>query len=225
MSRIGDLPTVYVLALLCGAVALHIARSRQRLALLSLYCRVILGLVFFTAGWSKLSFDAGLHAPSIIGPVQLITLLEPHGLGLFARFVAFCQAGVGLLLLSERCALLASIMLLPMLLCIEVVTISLKWSHTPWVVAVFLLMNVFLLGLHWQRLKFILLEPDPEMPRMRAYAKMDRIDGVWLAAACLILAGLISEALTRTRSSLTLMGLLGISIAGLSRRVQRLRAQ
>jgi len=111
--------------------------------------QIFLGLVMFTAGSGKL-FDA--HAfPGLIGPVWLVEKLEPHGLALFGKFIAYSQIVIGYLLFNRHSAALGAVMLVPMLLNILVVTIALEWRGTPYVVAVFLAMNAWLLWTERER--------------------------------------------------------------------------
>ncbi|WP_146896076.1 hypothetical protein [Adhaeribacter aerolatus] len=104
---------------------------------------IFLGFIFFSSGLAKLYFEHKF--PGIIGPVWLEARLEEYNLGLFARFVAYAQVIIGFLLLTLRYRTLGAIGLLPMLLNILVITISLHWQGTPYVIAVFLLLNLLLL--------------------------------------------------------------------------------
>lgn len=104
---------------------------------------VLLGLVFFSSGMAKLY--AGHRFPGFIGPVWLEDALAEHGLGLLGRFIAWAQALIGWLLLTQRFRALGAVMLVPMLLGILLVTVSLHWQGTPYVIAVLLAMNLFLL--------------------------------------------------------------------------------
>ena len=99
-----------------------------------------LGLIFMMAGIEKLT---GL--PDIIGPDYLIEELGKYNLRFFGQFIAYSQLVIGFLLINNRFRLLGSIMLFPMLLNILVVTISLEWRGTPFVVA-FLLLIIGLLS-------------------------------------------------------------------------------
>lgn len=121
--------------------------------------QIFLGLVMFTAGSGKL-FDG--HAfPGMIGPVWLVEKLEPHGLALFARFIAYSQIVIGYLLFNRHSAALGAVMLVPMLLNILVVTSSLQWRGTPYVVAVFIALNAWLL---WKdRERWLPLLPSPKI--------------------------------------------------------------
>lgn len=112
--------------------------------------RVFLGLIFFSSGLAKLTHGI---TPGIIGPVWLEERLAQYSLGLWAQFVAWSQVVIGALLLSQRFATLGAVMLVPMLANILVVTISLQWRGTPYVNAVLLAMNLFLLWADRERLK------------------------------------------------------------------------
>ncbi|MGV3587475.1 MAG: hypothetical protein ACO1OF_10755 [Adhaeribacter sp.] len=104
---------------------------------------IFLGFIFFSSGLAKLFFEHKF--PGLIGPVWLEARLAEYNLGLFARFIAYAQVTIGFLLLTLRYRVLGAIALLPMLLNILVVTISLQWQGTPYVIAVFLLLNILLL--------------------------------------------------------------------------------
>jgi uncharacterized membrane protein YphA (DoxX/SURF4 family) len=120
--------------------------------------RIFLGLIFFSSGLAKLTH--GL-TPGLIGPVWLEERLAQYGLGLWAQFVACSQVLIGALLLSRRFATLGAVMLVPMLANILVVTISLQWRGTPYVNAVLLAMNLFLLWADRARLAPLVLRPEP----------------------------------------------------------------
>ncbi len=141
--------------------------------------RLFLGFVLFGAGMSKLYEN---HAfPGIIGPVWLEEELAKYGLGLFARFVAMGQVVAGGLLLTQRFATLGAVMSFPMLLCILMVTISLQWQGTPYVNAVFLAMNSYLLAYDYHKLKFLIAENSQsiaEQPLKRYDKKGDLLWGL-----------------------------------------------
>jgi uncharacterized membrane protein YphA (DoxX/SURF4 family) len=110
-----------------------------------------LGLIFLMAGIEKFT---GL--PDIIGPHYLIAEMEKYHLKLFAQFISISELLVGAMLFTNRFRTLGSIMLLPILVCILVVTISLEWKGTPIIIAILLLMNTYLIYFDWQKLKAIL---------------------------------------------------------------------
>lgn len=118
--------------------------------MLAVLIRIFLGLIFFTSGMGKLTHG---DFPGLIGPVWLEERLTSYGLAFWARFVAWSQVGVGLLLLSQRFSTLGAVMLVPMLTNILVITISLQWRGTPYVNAVLLAMNLYLLWADREKLK------------------------------------------------------------------------
>ncbi|MEP0174461.1 MAG: hypothetical protein ABJH28_10130 [Paraglaciecola sp.] len=115
--------------------------SRIKWSYFLTFFQVILGVIYFSAGLSKLI--SGF--PNIIGPVWLIDELSKYGLGLFGYFIAIMQAVIGGLLLISRFRLIASLLLLPMHICIFIITISLGWKGTPYINAVFLFMLLAIL--------------------------------------------------------------------------------
>lgn len=104
---------------------------------------IFLGLTFFGAGMAKLYAEHQYFG--WIGPVWLEEKLEPYGLGLYGRFIAYSQVIIGYLLFTLRYRLLGAIMAMPLIVNILMVTISQNWTGTPYVLVVLLLMNIFLI--------------------------------------------------------------------------------
>jgi uncharacterized membrane protein YphA (DoxX/SURF4 family) len=148
--------------------------------------RLFLGLVFFTSGMGKLTNG---DYPGIIGPVHLEEWLAPYGLGVWVKFVAWSQVGVGLLLLSQRFATVGAIMLLPMIANILIVTVSLQWQGTPYVNAFLLTLNLFLLAADYHKLKFLFFDDVHELRRTRLQRSYALIDVLWLTGFLLCLGG------------------------------------
>ena len=120
--------------------------------------QVLLAVIYLSAGLSKL-----FHwIPNIIGPVWLIDELTKYNLGLFGYFIAVSQALVGILMFFKRFRLAASLMLLPMHMCITVILISLGWRGTPLVNLVLLSMILALLYSERDRLKILFASSDPK---------------------------------------------------------------
>lgn len=105
---------------------------------------VFLGIIFFTSGMAKVYF--GHEFPGLIGPVWLEDELAKYDLGMYARFIAFSQITIGFILLTLRYRTLGAIMMLPMVLNILLVTISMNWAGTPYVLSFFLLLNMIVLA-------------------------------------------------------------------------------
>ncbi|MEB2775591.1 hypothetical protein SYJ56_09740 [Algoriphagus sp. D3-2-R+10] len=118
-------------------------KNLPRYILLSI--SVFLGFTFWGSGMAKLFFEHRFFG--WIGPVWLIEELEPYGLGLYGKFIALSQITIGYLLLTTRYKLIGSIMMLPLIGNILMVTISLKWQGTPYVLAILLLFDLIIL---WQ---------------------------------------------------------------------------
>ena len=118
--------------------------------------QVLLAVIYSSSGLSKL-----FHwFPNIIGPISLIEELSKYNLGLFGYFIAVTQAIVGILLFFPKFRLIASILLLPMHLCITVIPISLGWHGTPFVNSVLLLMILALLYSERNRLMLLVGNPS-----------------------------------------------------------------
>jgi hypothetical protein len=106
---------------------------------------IFLGFTFWGAGMVKLF--AGHQFIGWIGPPWLVERLAEYELGLFAEFIAVCQISMGFMLLTTRYKLIGSVMMVPMILNILMITISQNWTGTPYVLTVLFLMNFYLL---WQ---------------------------------------------------------------------------
>lgn len=106
---------------------------------------IFLGFTFWGSGMAKLFYEHRFFG--WIGPVWLIERLEPYGLGFYGKFIALSQIAIGYMLVTTRYKLLGSIMMFPLIGNILMVTISLDWSGTPYVLAFLLLLDLILL---WQ---------------------------------------------------------------------------
>jgi uncharacterized membrane protein YphA (DoxX/SURF4 family) len=127
---------------------------RERVPAWVVVARLLLGIVFLTSGMAKLV--PGF--PSVIGPTWLVKSLEPHGLALFARFIALAEVLAGSLLLTKRLATLGALLLLPIVTCILVIVVSLRWQGTPYVAVILLLLNLALLAYDASKLKYIVVD-------------------------------------------------------------------
>jgi len=106
---------------------------------------IFLGFTFWGAGMAKLFHDHQFFG--WIGPVWLIEELEPYGLGFYGKFIALSQIFIGYLLVTTRYKLIGSIMMIPLIGNILMVTISLNWRGTPFVLGFLMFLNLILL---WQ---------------------------------------------------------------------------
>ncbi|MCE7995298.1 MAG: hypothetical protein HEP71_25195 [Roseivirga sp.] len=148
--------------------------------------RIFLGLIFFTAGMSKLYFEH--QFPGIIGPVWLEERLAEHDLGLYARFIAGSQIIAGLLLFTQRFSTLGALLTFPIILNIFVVTVSMKWQGTPYVNFFLLSLNAWLLAYDYPKLKFILTDVTRDIRPLPLKRQSKKADGLWLLSVIAILS-------------------------------------
>lgn len=127
---------------------------------LILLTRLFLGYVFLSAGFCKVT---GGHFGQLIGPPWLEAKLAQYGLGFFAQVVAYLQIVCGALLLSQRYSTLGAVMLVPMNISILAVTVSQQWQGTPYVNAVFLILNIMLLLYEWKKFRFLYSDSEYEI--------------------------------------------------------------
>jgi uncharacterized membrane protein YphA (DoxX/SURF4 family) len=119
-----------------------------------LLIRLFLGYIFFSSSLCKLSQG---QFGQIIGPCNLETELAPYKLALFAIIIAISQLIIGILILSQRYALLGAIMTVPMNICIMAITLSQAWMGTPIIDAFLLFLNALLLLYDYPKLRFLIL--------------------------------------------------------------------
>ena len=173
-----------------------------------------LGLIFFTGGMSKLYFDH--RFPGVIGPVWLADRLQEYGLAFFAQFIAAAQITIGFMVLTPRYRTLGVVMLVPMIANILVVTISLQWRGTPFVLAFFLLLNMALLLHDAPRLLHLITgrpHSFPEAVPPRSWQG----HLAWLSGLVLVFAGIGLSYYLLPLSYIVVVA--GVVLAGLSRRL------
>jgi hypothetical protein len=137
--------------------------------------RFWLGFILLSGGVTKMFHG---HFIQLIGPPWLETELEKYNLSLYGIFIAYSQIIIGFMLLVKRFATLGAIMAVPMFANILMVTISLHWQGTPFVVAFFLLCNMYLLVWDFHKLKFLIsddVEPIKNIPIKRHDKQLDTL--------------------------------------------------
>ncbi|NVJ84754.1 MAG: hypothetical protein HWE15_00505 [Algoriphagus sp.] len=167
---------------------------------------VFLGFTFFGAGMAKLFAEHQYFG--WIGPTWLIEQLEEYQLGFYGKFIAFSQILIGYMLFTTRYKLLGSIMLVPMILNILIITISLNWKGTPFVLGFLLLLNLLILW-HYRDFFHPLLSEGKTSSELKSRTKKT-LKGhlVWGVGFAL---QLVSIGVSYSNLSLAL----GISFAGL----------
>lgn len=176
-----------------------------------------LGFTLWGAGMAKLY--AGHLFIGWIGPPWLVEQLEKYDLGLYAQFIAVSQIVIGFMLLTTRFKLLGSIMLVPMLLNILMVTISQNWTGTPYVIAVFIGMNGLLLWQFRDFFKPLVNESFPPNP-IRVVSERTLIGHlVWVSGLALNLLS-ISVSFFQIQLAFAISGI-GVILGILAFRVDR----
>jgi uncharacterized membrane protein YphA (DoxX/SURF4 family) len=157
----------------------------RRIDFVVLLTRLFLGYLFLSSGLCKLTEG---EFGQLIGPPLLIKSLTPYGLAGFGIFIATSQVVIGALILSQRFSLLGLVALVPINASMVAVTISQNWRGTPFVDAVFLLMNVLVLLYEWPTLKVFVL---PEAPRSPVAPLTNQLfPNRWLPISVLLTAAL-----------------------------------
>lgn len=158
-------PPILMLAVFApAAIAYRYIAPAARPPFLIYGIRWFLGILFAISGLSKLI----PHFPNTMGPTNLEFTLDPYGLALYGRFIAIAEVGTGLLLLTRRFATLGALFLVPMLMNIIVITYSLQWQGTPYLVSGFLMLAFVLLAWDYPKLAALLKDrppsPSPPLP-------------------------------------------------------------
>ena len=185
-----------------------------------------LGIIFTTTGIEKLT---GL--PDIIGPHYLIDELTKYDLGLYGSFIAYAQLCIGFMLLTNRLRTLGAVMLLPVLGNILMVTISLNWDGTPYVVSFLILLNLIVLTLDYHKIKFIFSNSDqPELKTIKPSRNNKIRDLYYLIPLAIILIGTTygwsdqGKIIAKIGVWTTLISMLVINVLGIvKKRKQRLK--
>lgn len=82
-----------------------------------------------------------------------------HQAGFLYNFIGICQITAALLLLVPRTATLGALMYLPIIIGIEIITISMNFRGTWIITSLMLLGVIYLLCWDWHKLKYILVSP------------------------------------------------------------------
>ncbi|MDN3205924.1 hypothetical protein [Algoriphagus sediminis] len=140
---------------------------------------VFLGFTFWGSGMAKLFFEHKFFG--WIGPVWLIDELRPYGLGLYGQFIALSQIIIGYCLVTTRYKLIGSIMMIPLIGNILMVTISLNWQGTPFVLGFLLLLNFVLLWQYRDFFRPLIDENDHHSYWIQRGSRSTKGHLVWLA--------------------------------------------
>ena len=135
--------------------------------------RFWLGTILLSAGVTKMFHG---HFIQLIGPPWMEGELEKYNLGFYSVFVAYSQIVIGFMLLVKRFATVGALMAIPMFANNLMITISLHWQGTPYVVTFFLLCNIYLLIYDYHKIKFLITDdakPIQHIPIKRNDTTLD----------------------------------------------------
>jgi hypothetical protein len=146
--------------------------------------RFWLGIILLSAGVSKMFRE--LFIP-LIGPPWMEQELEKYNLGFYSVFIAYSQIVIGFMLLVKRFATLGAVMAIPMFANILMITISLHWQGTPYVVTFFLLCNTYLLIYDYHKIKFLITDDSKSIQNIPIKRNDIQLDVLYIIGLIIIL--------------------------------------
>lgn len=146
--------------------------------------RFWLGIILLSAGVTKMFHG---HFIQLIGPPWMEGELEKYNLGLYSVFIAYSQIMIGFMLLVKRFATLGAVMAIPMFANILMITISLHWQGTPYVVAFFLLCNTYLLIYDYHKIKFLITDDSKSIQHIPIKRNDTQLDILYIIGLIIIL--------------------------------------
>lgn len=137
----------------------------QRLAVLS---RLLLAAAFLPSGLTKI---LGNRFSLISTDTPIGYFFEAmYQSGMYYRFIGLAQVTAALLLLIPRTAALGAVVYFPIILNIFVITVSLRFTGTPYITGMMLLASIFLLCWEYDRFaRMRLFNPPHPAPHARPF--------------------------------------------------------
>lgn len=132
------------------------ARVRQQryLKVFTVITRILLALGFLPSGITKV-LGHRFTIPSIDNPVGFF-FEALYRTGFYWRFLGWCQLVAALLLLIPKTATVVALQYFPLILNIFVITVSLHFQGTRFIVGLMLLANLCLLCWDYDKLKHLI---------------------------------------------------------------------
>ena len=146
--------------------------------------RFWLGLILLSAGVTKMFHGNFIQ---LIGPPWMEGVLEKYSLGIYSIFVAYSQIVIGFMLLVKRFATLGALTAIPMFINILMITISLHWQGTPYVVTFFLLCNIYLLVWDYHKIKFLITDDEASLKNIPIKRNDFQLDKLYIAGLIILL--------------------------------------
>jgi hypothetical protein len=149
---------------------LHLLAWKQKiwLQLAVIYTRYLIGGAFVFASLVKIkghrfTMIPGAGSP-FHSPQHLFETLYQSGL--YWQFLGFMQLLAGLLLMTQRYALLGALLFVPIMANVYVITISYEFGFTSVITGAMLLATIGLLIWDWDRLRIVFNQPVLVLPAM-----------------------------------------------------------
>ena len=89
--------------------------------------------------------------------LEVETMIEDGSTGLYWNFIGFMQLLAGILLLIPRTSFLGALIYLPIIINILIIVVAMQFRGTPYIVALMLLANLYLLLWDYKKLKAVVL--------------------------------------------------------------------
>ncbi|UOQ73176.1 hypothetical protein [Hymenobacter cellulosilyticus] len=184
------------------------------LQLAVIYTRYLLGGAFVFASLIKIKGHRFTSSNGALSPIHSAahffeTLYQS---GLYWQFIGVGQFVAGMLLLTQRYALLGALLFLPIIANVFVITISYDFAFTPVITGAMLLATLGLLGWDWNSLRPLVNKPALVLPTSPLYESR-----IWEVVGLLLFVYTAGyRALTDTYNVLLWFGICaGISGTGL----------
>ncbi len=126
-------------------------RASRVLRAFTLFTRVVLALAFVPSGLTKVLGNRFTRL-GVDDPVGFF-FEALYRTGFYWNFLGLCQLAAALLLLVPRTSTLGALLYFPIALNIFVLTVSMRFTGTPFVTGLMLLANIYLLCWDYDRLK------------------------------------------------------------------------
>ena len=148
-------------------------RQQLWVQLVIIYTRYLLGGAFVFASVVKLKAQRFMMVPGagspFHSPQHLFETLYQSGL--YWQFLGLAQLVAGLLLMTQRYALLGALLFLPIIANVCVITLSYDFGYTPLITSMMLLATLGLLVWDWPRVRVVFNRPALPMPPLPLYER------------------------------------------------------
>ena len=132
-------------------------KKNKVLVLLYWCARIGMGLTFIISGLRKLPGVKFTTLP-IDNPVGFY-FEAMHSTGFYWNFIGYFQILIGILVFFNRSVVISSLLMMPVVINIFLVSVALNMRGTPIITAAMVLGNILLLAWHYKNYKTLFLKP------------------------------------------------------------------